>query len=145
MDCDAPPSQKGNKRAKVWVEKNEEKTLVACLSQNTPYVRMDLGFSVGEEVSFYTKGTNSDVYLSGFLVPPELLSKTNNHDNSGATTAPINTKSKRKSSSTQNLAINAVNDEANVSREIRSESQRKSSTCISTCLGHFLIYIYSDL
>lgn len=58
IDCDL---------AKVWIKKNDTELLIACLNRCVPNVRLDLGFSVGEEITFYTQGTTKTVYLSGYF------------------------------------------------------------------------------
>lgn len=57
--------------AKVWIKKDDSELLIACLNRYTPNVRLDLGFSVDEEITFYTDGTKKTVYLSGYFIPAE--------------------------------------------------------------------------
>lgn len=56
---------------KVWIMKNNSEILVASLNCFVPNVRLDLGFSVGEKITFYTRDTIKNVYLSGFYIPLE--------------------------------------------------------------------------
>ncbi|XP_031639838.1 46 kDa FK506-binding nuclear protein-like [Contarinia nasturtii] len=51
---------------KVWVKKGTKVHLIACLSRFVPNAELDLDFTVGEKVTFYTQGANEDVYLEGF-------------------------------------------------------------------------------
>lgn len=54
----------------VWVNIDDENHLICNLTKNASHVPLDLAFSEGENVAFYSKG-NGVVHLTGFLLPEE--------------------------------------------------------------------------
>lgn len=54
----------------VWLHTDETDHLLANVSRQTSHVRLDLAFTQGETVAFYSKG-NGTVHLSGYLLPDD--------------------------------------------------------------------------
>lgn len=54
----------------VWVNIDDTDHLIANMSRPTSHVAMDLTFTEGESVAFYSKGAGT-VHLSGYLMPDE--------------------------------------------------------------------------
>lgn len=54
----------------IWLNTDETDHLLANVSRQTSHVRLDLAFTEGETVSFYSKG-HGTVHLSGYLLPDE--------------------------------------------------------------------------
>lgn len=54
----------------VWVTIDEAEHLIANLSGRTSHVTMDVTFTEGESVAFYSKGTGT-VHLTGYLLPED--------------------------------------------------------------------------
>lgn len=52
----------------VWLNTDDTDHLIANVSKQTSHVQLDLAFTEGETVSFYSKG-NGTVHLSGYLIP----------------------------------------------------------------------------
>lgn len=52
----------------VWLHTDDTEHLLANVSRQNPQVILDLAFSEGETVAFYSKG-NGTVHLSGYLIP----------------------------------------------------------------------------
>lgn len=56
----------------VWVTIDEVDHLIANLSGRVSHVTMDVTFTEGESVAFYSKGTGT-VHLTGYLLPEDDL------------------------------------------------------------------------
>ncbi|XP_055325449.1 46 kDa FK506-binding nuclear protein-like [Sitodiplosis mosellana] len=54
----------------VWLHTDDTDHLIANVNRQTSHVRLDLAFTEGETVAFYSKG-NGTVHLSGYLIPDE--------------------------------------------------------------------------
>lgn len=54
----------------VWLTTDESTHLLANVSKSQSHVPLDLAFSEGETIAFYSKGTGT-VHLSGYLIPDE--------------------------------------------------------------------------
>lgn len=54
----------------VWLTTDESNHLLCNVSKQTSHVPLDLAFSEGETIAFYSKGTGT-VHLSGFLMPDD--------------------------------------------------------------------------
>lgn len=67
---DTAANDVGNEVVQVWVNTDEANHLICSLDKKSPNVNLDLAFSEGEVVAFYSKG-NGVVHLTGFLLPEE--------------------------------------------------------------------------
>lgn len=54
----------------VWLNTDDADHLLANVSRQQPHVQLDLAFTEGETVAFYSKGTGT-VHLSGYLFPED--------------------------------------------------------------------------
>lgn len=54
----------------IWLNTDDTDHLLANVSRQTSHVRLDLAFTEGETVSFYSKG-HGTVHLSGYLIPDD--------------------------------------------------------------------------
>lgn len=54
----------------VWVTIDDVDHLIANVSGRASHVTMDVTFTEGESVAFYSKGTGT-VHLSGYLLPED--------------------------------------------------------------------------
>lgn len=54
----------------VWVTIDDVDHLIANVSGRASHVAMDVTFTEGESVAFYSKGTGT-VHLSGYLLPED--------------------------------------------------------------------------
>lgn len=54
----------------VWANIDDTDHLIANVSKSLSHVILDLTFTEGESVAFYSKGTGT-VHLSGYLLPDE--------------------------------------------------------------------------
>lgn len=54
----------------VWANIDDTDHLIANVSKSTPHVPLDLTFTEGESVAFYSKG-HGTVHLSGYIIPDE--------------------------------------------------------------------------
>lgn len=54
----------------VWLHTDEADHLLANVSRLQSHVQLDLAFTEGETVAFFSKG-NGTVHLSGYLMPDE--------------------------------------------------------------------------
>lgn len=52
----------------VWLNTDDTDHLIANVSRQASHVQLDLAFTEGETVSFYSKG-HGTVHLSGYLIP----------------------------------------------------------------------------
>lgn len=66
---DSSMSNNNKKSIQLWLSDDENaEYLIACLSKQTPQFPMDLGLSVGETLTFFTKGNDVPVYISGYTM-----------------------------------------------------------------------------
>lgn len=70
LDLGTVGSQETDAVVQVWLNSDETEHLIANVSRETPQVRLDLAFTEGESVSFYSKG-HGTVHLSGYLIPDD--------------------------------------------------------------------------
>lgn len=54
----------------VWLYTDDSNHLLANVSRQQSHVQLDLAFTEGETVAFYSKGTGT-VHLSGYLLPED--------------------------------------------------------------------------
>lgn len=54
----------------LWVNADDSNHLVCNLDKKTPQVPLDIVFSEGEAISFFSKG-NGTIYLTGNLLPED--------------------------------------------------------------------------
>lgn len=62
----------GRERINIWMEKESKKYLLASLNKAIPNCPLDITFSRGDKITFYTSGGNYNVYLTGFLIPDDI-------------------------------------------------------------------------
>lgn len=63
-------SANSKKGVQVWVEYESKQHLITNLGRQTPQFTLDIGFSKGERVTFFTKGPGN-VHLHGYFVPDD--------------------------------------------------------------------------
>lgn len=59
-----------NDAIQVWVSSDETNHLLCNLNKSSSHVQLDLAFSEGETIAFFSKGTGT-IHLTGFLLPEE--------------------------------------------------------------------------
>lgn len=59
-----------NSVIQVWVHTDESDHLLCNLSKQASQVPLDLAFTVGEVVAFYSKGSGT-VHLNGYILPED--------------------------------------------------------------------------
>lgn len=70
LDLSTLNSNDSDAIVQVWLHTDETDHLLANVSRQTSHVRLDLAFTEGETVAFYSKG-NGTVHLSGYLIPDD--------------------------------------------------------------------------
>lgn len=64
-------NKNSKKGVQVWTEKQNDEHLIVNLCRQTTQFPLDIGFSKGERVEFFTKGGPGTVYLHGYFVPED--------------------------------------------------------------------------
>lgn len=59
-----------NAVVQIWVNSDDTDHLIANVSRQFSCIRLDLAFTEGETVAFYSKG-NGTVHLTGYLIPDD--------------------------------------------------------------------------
>lgn len=69
LDLESLPTN-AKKGVQVWVEHENKQYLITNLCRQTSQFTLDIGFSKGERVTFFTKG-QGNVHLHGYFVPED--------------------------------------------------------------------------
>lgn len=67
---DVASGDSGEEITQVWVQADDANHLLCNLDKQTSHVALDLAFSEGETIAFFSKGAGI-VHLTGYLIPED--------------------------------------------------------------------------